>query len=115
MEAWAWALSLNPRNKLTLNSLKRSMVAWDQELRRRKPAGFPNIMVRRQCRLYPEMPQDVEGDIHGLIATENMLSDPRLETKYWGPMRRGSYERMPSAAVATFLPDEACSIDLRFS
>jgi hypothetical protein len=114
VEAWAWAYCLNPRNKLTLNSLKRAMIAWDQEQKRRKPVGFPMVWIRRQSRLYPEVPQELEGDIHGLGATENILSDPRLEEKYWGPMRRGGCQQVPSGAVATFLPDERCYIDLQF-
>ncbi len=115
VESWAWAYSLNPRNEHKLNSLKRAMCDWDKEQRRRKPPGFPPLWIERPCRLYPELPLDVERDIHGLAATENMLSDPELELKYWGRMRRGDFGRRPTGAVATFFPNEACYIDLRFN
>jgi hypothetical protein len=115
VEAWAWTHAFQQRNKFTLNSLKRSMTTWDRDQRRRMPAAFPPLVMRRQGRLYPAaLPLEVERDIHGLWAVENMLSDPRLEAKYWSRMRRGDNERTPSKAVATFLPNEACYIDLRF-
>lgn len=115
VEAWAWAAELSPQNKHVLNSLKRAMNEWDKEQWRRKPAAFPRIWIQRQGRLFPNIPLEVERDIHGLDCTHNLLSDPRLEERYWGKMRRGDIDQMPCGAVATFLQNESCRIDFQFN
>lgn len=115
VEAWSWAAELAPRNKLALNSLKRTMCEWDMDQRRRKPAGFPIVWLQRETRLFSALPVEVEQDIHGLIATENLLSNPKLESMYWGRMRCGDFGRVPAKIVATFLPSEVCQVELHFN
>ncbi|QJW93259.1 hypothetical protein [Frigoriglobus tundricola] len=115
VDAWAWAAALVPENKLYRNSLKTSMIEWDKEQRARKPIGFPHLLVRAIKRQFPEsLPLELEKDICGLTATHNMLSDPRLEEKYWKPMRSGVCQRAPYQAVADFAPDTSFLINLHF-
>ncbi|QJW98445.1 hypothetical protein [Frigoriglobus tundricola] len=115
VDAWAWASSLVPDSRIVRNSLKTSMVQWDKEQRARKPVGFPHLLVRAIKRQFPEsLPLELEQDICGLTATHNMLSDPRLEEKYWKPMRNGVCQRMPYQAVADFAPDTSFLINLHF-
>jgi hypothetical protein len=115
VEAWAWASSLEPKNEFTRNSLLRHMVEWDKEQKRKKPAGFPKIMVRLQERVYPVLPFELEMDIHGLWATQNMLDSPTLEEKYWSKMRRGNFDRIPTEVDAKFYPNGFCATDLKFT
>jgi hypothetical protein len=115
VDSWAWAASLVPQNKMKQNSLKRAMVEWDKEQERRKPVGFPPVLVRATCRQFPNtLPVDLEQNICGLTAVHHMLTDPRLEEKYWARMRRGDYSRYPTMAVADFAEDTSCRIHLRF-
>jgi len=115
VDAWAWASSLVPENKIVQNSLKRSMLEWDKEQRAKKPTDFPAIVIRSHSRQFPtSLPLELEQDICGLLAVHNMLSDPRLEEKYWKPMRRGGCQRVPYQAVADFAPDTSFQINLFF-
>ncbi|WP_088260027.1 transglutaminase family protein [Fimbriiglobus ruber] len=115
VDSWAWAASLVPANEHVRNSLRRAMTAWDAELRRTKPLGFPDILVRADVRLFPDtLPLELERTIFGLTAVHHLLTDPRLETKYWARMRRGDIAHTPTRATATFAPNESCSIDLVF-
>lgn len=116
VDSWAWAASLVPENVHYQNGLKRAMVAWDKHQKSLKPPGFPPIIVKVQRRLFPDsLPVDLEQDIFGLTATHHMLTDPRLEEKYWGRMRRSDYTRTPAQATAIFSPDERCDITLTVS
>jgi hypothetical protein len=115
VDSWAWAAALVPENVHKRNSLKRCMVEWDKEQGRKKPAGFPAVLVRANARQFPDsLPLDLEQNICGLTAVHHMLTDPRLEGKYWGRMRRGDYDRAPTVAVADFAADTSCRIHLRF-
>ncbi len=115
VDSWAWASSLVPENKIVQNALKRAMIEWDKEQRSRKPVGFPNVLIRAVKRQFPDsLPLDLEKDICGLTAVHNMLSDPRLEEKYWKPMRRGGCQRVPYRAIADFAPDTSFQINLLF-
>jgi hypothetical protein len=115
VDSWAWASSLVPENKLKQNSLKRCMIEWDKEQRARKPMGFPDVLVRATSRQFPEsLPVELEQDICGLTAVHHMLTDPRLEEKYWRRMRQGDFIRTPTLAVADFADDTSCRISLKF-
>lgn len=48
------------------------------------------------------------------MAVHNMLTDPTLESRYWGPMRRNAPPRVPTVAVADFAHDTSCQITLKF-
>lgn len=111
VEAWAWAAALVPENQLVRNVLKRSMQAWDSEQRRRKPAGFPKVIVCLICRHFLEtLPRELEMDIFGLAAVQNMLDDAGMEAQFWSRMRRGDYTRTPTVAVAEFATNTGCRI-----
>lgn len=81
---------------------------------RRKPAGFPDVMIRSRVRRYPALPLQFEKELFGLTAVHVMLTEPRFEELYWGPMRRGDFRRIPVAAEAFFTEDASCQIALHF-
>ncbi len=115
-DAWAWAVSLTPENKLTENSLRRCLNEWDKEQEQKKSAGFPGVLVQAVCRQFPDtLPLELEQRYCGLTATQHMLTDPRLEEKYWSRMRRGDYSRVPTSVVADFAATTQCRIHLLFN
>ena len=42
-DAAAWATAVFPANELILNTLKKWMYEWDQQLDQGKPSGFPPL------------------------------------------------------------------------
>lgn len=113
-EAWAWACSLAPSNELMQESLKRALNEWTREQRPRKPLAFPSLWVETASRAYPALALEIERDIRGLCAVQNMLDDPRLDERLWSRMRRGDCDRIPKEAVANFTSDGNCTIGIRF-
>ncbi len=114
VDSWAWATSLVPQNKIVENSLRRSMNEWDREQEQQRPLGFPELIVRASHRQFPNtLPLELEQKICGMTAVHNMLTDPRLEEKYWRRMRQGNFTRTPIMALADFAEDTSCQIHLR--
>jgi hypothetical protein len=66
------------------------MNAWDREIGRRAPPGFPTLFLHSDSRRFPEgMPEQIERDVLHLEIAEILLDDPEHERAWWGPMRRG--------------------------
>jgi hypothetical protein len=115
VDAWAWASSLVPENVHKRNSLWRCMVEWAKEQGRRKPVGFPRVLIRSMGRQYPDtLPEELERNICGLTAVHHMLTDPRMEEEHWARMRRGDLAGRPTMAVADFGADASCRVHLQF-
>ena len=115
LEAWAWSVSLNPPNRLAKSSYLRALKLWDGVQRSRMPGQFPRVLGRGDERRYPELPMNVERELPTFVATENLLGDPELDTKFWSRMRLGDFREIPVAALATFRVNSMCNIQLQFT
>ena len=116
VEALAHATVLVPELPIYLNTLLQAMHAWKDDLDKARPcAGFPQLWLRADQRRYPALPVDVEEGILALEATESLLRTPELETRWWGPMRKGrSVSNAPKVARAEFKPMLGCQISFQF-
>jgi hypothetical protein len=117
VEALGWAFALHPENRMYWNTFSKKLDDWRAELQRLEPPGFPALYLTCPLRRYPEtMPFAAERDIIGIEVAENLLKDPELERKWWGPLRRG--ERLaetPSRAIVTCMADGGCQVVLQTS
>lgn len=114
VDSWAWATAMG-ETATCRNALKRAMNEWYREQEARKPLGFPEVRGRCTDRMFPPwFSLDLEKQIVGLTAVHHLLTDPRLETKYWRRMRQGDMIGTPKQALAEFTPDWRCQITLRF-
>ena len=112
-EAFATASGLVPANVFYLNTLKVDMNTWLAEQKRQKPPGFPEVYIQTTGRCFPEgLPLEIEQKILGQVVWDNLLSDARLNVKYWEPMRRGvKLPRVPKRVEARFSA-EKCAVEL---
>jgi hypothetical protein len=105
-EAFQWALTLFPENRLIWNRLARDSTAWYLDLERRKPPRFPKLWFLLPPRIWPsELPVSGENDWFLLWATEMLLNDQELDQKWWGPLRRGECPKtLPNHAIVECQP-----------
>ncbi|HKI36873.1 MAG TPA: transglutaminase family protein [Gemmataceae bacterium] len=118
VDAWAWAASLVPENKLYLNTLKMVMNDWAGQLKTTTPPGFPHMWIVAPYRYYqPALPPEIELDILGLAVTEYMLTHAEWKSKWWNRLRRGERleEESPVAAMVKFGSGGSCDLTLRFA
>jgi hypothetical protein len=114
VESFAWAHVLAPHNARYMNKLQIKMNEWLAQLDRRKPPGFPNIYLKAPRRRFPDaLPLEMEQQILGREATEDLLNDKALDRKWWEPLRRGLKLRTPHQVVATFHED-GCAMQLHY-
>ncbi len=116
VEAFAWASALAPHNTFLLNTLKMTLNDWRRELQALTPARFPEIYIGSPQRRFPAaLPVEVEIDILGLEATENLLKDPQHDHNLWQPLRAGALlAEIPVRADADFT-STGCRIAMRFA
>jgi hypothetical protein len=115
-ESFAWAHVLAPYNGFHLYTLKANLNSWTREMKRRQPRWFPEIYIGAPERRYPSvLPLEIERDILGLEATENLLHNPEHEHDWWGPMRKGRIPaRRPVKALVDFKGTQ-CHVSFRFA
>jgi hypothetical protein len=97
-----------------MGSLHRVLNGWLDALEARRPPGFPAIALVPNGRRFPSsVPFDTEREVLGREAMENILNDPRLEHRWWGPRRRGLSVRSPATAFVNF-HEGGCVVDFSF-
>lgn len=113
VEAMAWSCSLVPDNAFYLNRLISTMNDWRRALLKRRPTVFPEMLIQYSERRFPSsLPLDIEQDLLGLEALENMLNDKDQEERWWKPMRWGQPPSIvPRKALIDFTP---VSCDIRY-
>lgn len=115
VESFAWACCLAPRNGFYINTLKTTMNRWLRDLQASQPGAFPEIYVGYTKRRFPDLQLELEQDILGLEATENILRDVDLDRRWWAPLRRGvRLEQCPQKAVVDFGAD-GCHVEFTFA
>lgn len=94
-ESLAWACALAPDNVLYRVFFDQALDAWNDELERLKPTGFPDLYLRTAPRgPFPtRLPEQHKLNLVGLSVTDYVLKDPIKEQTLWAPMRAGS--RLP--------------------
>jgi hypothetical protein len=99
VDSLAWAAGLAPENRVLLNTARARYNEWLREVKRREPAGFPELWLKVKERRYPEgLPLEVERDVVCLRTTEDLLNDPRAESRWWAALRqRDRWARTPCA------------------
>jgi hypothetical protein len=116
VDAATWAVALAPGNRFYVETLKQRLNDWHRALFSRRPPHFPQIAIEGGRRLFPDtLSVDIEKNILGLMAMENMLNTQEQDRNWWAPLRRGAVPRTPAQAVVAFAPDLSCTIDFRFS
>jgi hypothetical protein len=114
-EAYAWALSLVPANAFYRNMLNVATNGWLYEQEKRKPPGFPEVIVEPLIRHFPMLPLEKEQQILGRTVLDNVLHDAELDRDFWAPMRRGvRLSRVPVQLLARFKADGGCNITIDF-
>jgi hypothetical protein len=116
VDCLAWASAIAPRTYFYPNWLCKALDGWKDEMRPKAPAGFPPLSVRVEERRYPDsLPLEIQHEIYGLEATENILNTPELEERWWKPLREGRYvPHPPRLAVVEFPRTQGCNISFRF-
>lgn len=113
-EAGAWACVLAPANVFFRHTLAAVLNRWSHQQKQRKPRGFPPLLIRAPRRFPDAFPLEVERDILGLEATENLLNDGEHDRRWWEPLRRGmTPAKAPREALVDFHA-EGCTIRFRF-
>lgn len=114
IDAWAWAHCLWPERESGLSSLKSALNEWTAAQRRRKTAGFPEIHLKIMERRYtPEFPIDLEVDVLGHVATENLLNDPTIPAEQWARLEIAARNGRREKALVDMTRQE-CHIGLSF-
>jgi hypothetical protein len=78
-----------------------AIARWQDDLRRRCPAGFPHeirVNLNREKRRWPTVPWEIERHVAGIHTTEWCLRHPTHEQQWWHPLRQG---RRPLSDVPT--------------
>jgi hypothetical protein len=111
VESFAWSSALQPENRATWNTLVKHLDEWHQQLEQLKPRNFSQLSLTWPVRRFADtLPLDIERDILGLEATENLLTDPALEKRWWSSLRRGEWvSGAPSMALIRYTP-ERCEV-----
>jgi hypothetical protein len=99
-ESLAWACALAPHNVLYRAFFGKALDAWNEELERRKPPGFPDLYLRTAPPgPFPShLPEQDRRNLVGLSVTDYVLKDPTKEQAWWAPMRAGC--RLPRSLAA---------------
>jgi hypothetical protein len=97
--AFLWAVACQPQSKGTVQRAAFHLNRWHEQLKARIPPRFPVLnRVTPPRRLFPAgLPHPLEPDFHYLTVLETLLNDPRAESRWWNPLRRGEQlrERVP--------------------
>ena len=114
-DAMATAYVLCPDNDFFRDTLNTTLSDWQTALRNRQPNRFPEIMVESPKRRFPlAFPVEIEKQILGLEALENMLNDKEQDQNWWEPMRQGRrLSKQPREAYVKF-DEYNCSIQFEF-
>jgi hypothetical protein len=117
VEAVAWASALSPENDFLRHTLYGAMNDWLHALRAWLPPRFPRVLVDGGVRRFPSsVPVEVESEILGMEAAENLLRDGENEARWWAPLRRGAIPRhLPAVALARFDPDGGCCVRMKYA
>ena len=101
-ESLIWATACAPKDLLMQEGVKSLLHLWEQTLHNILPPTFPQVTVRHAPRRYPaNIPMKIEQRALFLELLEQQLTDPVLEKKWWGPLRRGERVRVPSHITCT--------------
>jgi hypothetical protein len=91
--AFAYACDLD-FNKGTQHDLSIVLGCWQREMARRLMPGFPLMLISKPPRrLWPNLPPEAERAILVCQTQELLLSSPRWEREWWGPLRRDPSRR----------------------
>lgn len=122
VESFAYASGLVPENAFYLNTLKGDMNKWLEELERRRPFGFPDLYIQphrllppgirgpdglpHERHFPPGLPLEMENDLFGREALDDILRHPQFNRDFWQPMRCGvKLPRMPVRILARLSPE----------
>lgn len=116
VDAYAWAAGLSPENEFHMGMFKNRWNDWIDEVKSREPPGFPRIVIYGNSRRYPAaFPLQMEAELIGLEAKDNLLRDPRHEVRFWRPLREGRVGMRTPKEVGVFpQPDDTVGLELRF-
>jgi len=116
VDAYAWAAGLSPENEFHMNMFKARWNDWLDEVKSREPPGFPRTVIYGNSRRYPDaFPLKMEAELIGLAAKDGLLRDPRLEVRFWRPLREGRAGVRAPKEVGVFpQPDDTVGLELRF-
>jgi hypothetical protein len=116
VDARARAYALVPSNAYHRNVLNKLMNDWIDDLDRVQPPGFPEMYIRTSKRRFPAtLPLEIERQILGREATENLLNDPEQNELWWEPMRRGLKPRPTVTRAEVRFEGDTCTIGLHFT
>lgn len=86
--AFASAAELHHESWSHSDALTEGMNAWDRELRRCLPPGFPSMTLIFPQRWYKHVPREMELGIVHMITKENLLTRAEYKIRWWQPLRR---------------------------
>lgn len=86
--AFAWAHELDPRPQ-HVYCTQEGMRLWRaaQHARFRDAQHFPKLDLGLPAPHFTRMPREAERQLMGLAATQRLLDDPRLDARWWQPLR----------------------------
>jgi hypothetical protein len=116
-EAMAWASAMAADNIFHRDTLKYWLNKWWQALETRKPPGFPELSLWAPRRRFPRtLPFDLELDIMGREAIENLLNTAKYDRFLWEPLRKGQIPaRYATKALVDWDEAQKCEVRLEFS
>jgi hypothetical protein len=111
VNALAWASALHPEHYILRNTLIFHMHEWNKALETLQPPRFPPMRIKWPPRRFPcSLPEQIERNILGLEATENVVKDPELNQRFWEPMRRGQQATRSPDTVLVQMTTTDCTV-----
>jgi hypothetical protein len=105
--AYAWAVSLAPRHGGYSTCLAAALDRWREQLRQAVPPRFPEVIIHRPPRRFPELKPVLEEEIVHLEVMEDLLENPVHRREWWEPLRRAGHIRPPQVPKQITIRDPA--------
>lgn len=93
--SFADAADLDTEAPAHLGCLEHAAKLWNAQQEKRLMIGFPPLRGWPDVRRFSKLARKAAGDVSFLSARQQLLDNPALEQRWWGPLRRDPSLRPP--------------------